>query len=117
MNDPLVTQGLSVSGIILAVKALITYSRVMGWWQLSDEQEAATIALADAFVPILAVWVGVWWARRRTTSLKEPRDVDGTPLSRPGDMPTIPQIKELQQEALKINQQIDERRIDRGNLT
>lgn len=113
MSDPLVTQALSVSGFIMVIKAIITYSRAMGWWNLTDEAEAATVTFIDAVIPIAAVWIGVLWAKRRTTSLTEPRDVDGTPLTRPDNAPAIPEMEKLQKEAVKINEKIDERRIQR----
>jgi hypothetical protein len=111
LNDtnPVVMQGLSISAVIVVVKAFLVYSRAMNWLDLNEEQEAATITFLDTVLPIVAVWVGVLWAKRRVTPLNNPVDLDGVPLSRPGDKPTIPQMESIQKEAIKINERINER--------
>lgn len=113
-SNPVVQQAAGVTAVIVVIKTTITYIRVMGWLDLTPEQEAATFSFIETVLPIVAVWILALWAMRRVTPLSEPRDVDGTPLSRPGDVPAIPQMAKMQQEATKINDKIDERRIERG---
>lgn len=113
-NNPVVIQALSVSGAIIVVKSLMNLAKVNGWIDMSNpEVEAAWLSFIETALPIVVVWIGAWWASRRTTNLKDPKDVDGTPLSRPDNAPTIPQMASLQKEAQNIDKKIDDRRLRR----
>lgn len=113
-NSPLVMQALSVSGAILVVKSFLNLAKVSGWIDMSNpEVEAAWLGFIETALPIIFVWVGTLWLSRRTTSLKDPKDIDGTPLSRPEDKPTIPQMASLQKEAIEIDKKIEDRRLRR----
>lgn len=111
MSDPLVTQGLSVTGFIVVIKAIITYIRVMGWLDLDEDEEAATITFIDTVIPIVAIWGGVWWAKRHTTSLSNPKDINGMSLTGPNSEPTKAQLQIIQTEAIELDKAIDDRRI------
>lgn len=112
-NNPVVVQAASVTGFIVAIKALIAYFRIMGWLDWDEDRYQATVQLIDTVLPIAAVWIGVLWARRKVTPLTNPKDVDGTELTRPDNTPAIPQMAKEQKEALEINKKLDERRIER----
>lgn len=115
-DNPVAVQALSAGAFIVVVKALIVYFRTMGWINLTDDGFQATVDVIDTVLPILAVWIGAWWASRRVTSLTDARDVDGTPLTRPDNSPPIPQVEAVekkQEEAIKLNAEIDERRLKR----
>lgn len=112
-DNPVVVQAAWVTGVIIVVKTLITYFRVMGWIELPEEKFQATISVFETLIPIVAVWGGVLWARRKVTSLTNPTDVDGTPLTRPDNTPSIPQMEKQQVEAIELNKKIDERSIVR----
>lgn len=116
-SNPVVNQAASATTAIVLIKAIITYFRTMGWWDVDQARYDATFEFVDVVVPIVAVWVGAFLTMRKVTSRSNPTDVDGTPLSRPGDVPPIPQMKKIQEEAIRINekisQEIDERRIQR----
>lgn len=112
-SNPVVQQAASVTAIIVVIKATITYIRSMGWWNLEEQQYIDTVSFIETVLPIVIVWVGAFWAMRKTTSLENPKDIDGTPLTRPDNAPAIPKMEKLQEEAIKINKNIEERRIDR----
>lgn len=112
-DNPVLTQAAGVTGFIVVVKTLITYFRAMGWIDLDEERYQLTVSTLETILPIAAIWVGVLWARRKVTPLAAPRDIDGTPLSRPDNTPAIPQMAKEQQEAIELNKKIDERKIDR----
>lgn len=112
-DNPVLTQAAGVTGFIVVVKALIVYSRVMGWINLDDSRYQATETLIDTVVPIAAIWVAALWARRRVTALTNPKDIDGTPLTRPDNAPAIPQLEKQQAEAIQLNKRIDERSLKR----
>lgn len=105
-DDPVVMNALSISAAIVVIKALMSLGKTMGWWQLNEEQTNALINFLDIAVPIIAVWLGVIWTRRNVTSLKNPTDVDGVPLSRPGDKPAIKEMAVMQEKAIAINKEI-----------
>lgn len=113
-NNPLVVQALSISGAIIVFKSLLNLAKVSGWIDMSNpEVEAAWIGFIETALPIVLVWLGTLWAARRTTTLKNPKDVDGTPLTRPNNTPTIPQMASLQKEAIEIDKKIGDRRLVR----
>lgn len=112
-TNPLVTQAASTTAILIVIKALLTYARVMGWLNLDEERFNATISFLDTVIPILAIWIGALWAMRKVTPLINPRDIDDTPLTRPDNKPAIPQLENMHKQAIEINREIDERKIQR----
>jgi len=75
---------LSAAAIAGAVGAVLAALVSLGVIDLTAEQQAAILAAIVAVTPIAAAL----WARAQVTPLANPRDVDGEPLSRPGD--TLP---------------------------
>lgn len=112
-TNPVVTQAASATAFLVVIKALLTYAKVMGWLDLEEDKFQATVSLVETLIPIIAVWVGAIWAMRKVTPLTNPKDVDNTPLTRPDNSPAIPQMAVMQKEAIKINEEIDERKIVR----
>lgn len=113
-TNPVVVQALSVSGAIIVVKSLLNLAKVNGWIDMSNpEVEAAWLSFIETALPIVIVWAGALWVKKKTTSLADPKDVDGKPLSRSGDKPTIPQMKSYQKEAIEIDKKIGDRRLVR----
>lgn len=112
-TNPIAAQAASATAILIVIKAVITYMRAMGWLNLEEDKYQATVVLVETVLPIAAVWIGALWAMRKTTALANPKDVDGTPLTRPDNSPAIPQMAVLQEEAQKINERINDRRIQR----
>ena len=85
--------------IKIFANAVVVWLVVMGFWPLTDAQQAITLTMVMAGIQL----AGSWLQNRETTPLSKPVDVDGTPLSRPGDVPAIKQLAALQTEALEIN--------------
>lgn len=112
-TNPVVTQAASATAILVVIKALLIYARIMGWLNLDEDRFNATVSFVETVIPIGAVWAGAWWAMRRVTPLEKPVDVDGTPLTRPDNSPAIPQMASLHKEAIKLNENIDERKIQK----
>lgn len=96
MNTESVITAASIAGLI---SAGISFCRLMNWITLTDDQYNALMIFIGMALPI---GFGLW-ARSRVTELAKPRDVDGTELSRPGDVPAIKELSNLQGEAIKIN--------------
>lgn len=117
METPVVIQSSIVTGFIIVLKALLVYSRTMGWLNLDEDKTQATYTLIDTVIPIVAVWVGAWWVSHKVTSLSNPKDINNMPLSGPKGEPTQEQLGVLQEEAKKVdlefasNKRLDERRI------
>lgn len=113
-KNPVVVQALSVSGAIIVAKSLFAFAKAVGWIDTSNpDVEAAWLGLIEDALPIAIVWIGALWAARRTTSLKNPKDVDGTALTRPDNKPAIPHMASLQEQAIKLDKKISDRRISR----
>lgn len=81
----------AVAGAVIAfVKILLTWLVVMGWIDLTQEQEQATVMISVAAVDLLTVLLATYWSRRQVTPLRAPRDNTGAPLVRPdGEDPVI----------------------------
>lgn len=94
-NEPLVTAAV----IAAVIGAFITLLKAFGV-PLSADQQAAI----SSFVVVVAPLLTAWYARSRVTPLTKPRDEDGVTLSRPGDMPAIKELANLQGEAIAINE-------------
>lgn len=113
--SPVYTQAISAAAFITVVKALLAVLLAFHVFTFDTNQSATVGYFIDDAIPILAILVGAWWASRKVTSLAAPRDIDGTPLSRPGNAPAIVELAQAHDEAIKINQTIDkqagERRI------
>lgn len=60
-REPVLTQ----AGIVGAIEALLVLVVVMGWVDLSSEQQGAILAFVMAMVPI----AGGVWARARVTPM------------------------------------------------
>ena len=112
-TNPVLTQAAIVASIIALARAILTFGSAFGWWQLDETRNAALQGLIETGIPIVAILAGAFWATRKTTPLTKPRDIDGTPLTRPDNTPSIPEFKKVQEEAIQINDKIDERRIKR----
>lgn len=95
-TEPVITAA-SIAGLI---SAGISFARLMGWWDLSDDQYNALMIFIGMALPI---GLGLW-ARQQVTPLVKPRDVDGAELTRTGDVPAIKELGALQVEAKKINE-------------
>lgn len=109
-NDPVIISGISIASVILFVKATLTLVQAMGWLILDEEQWAVLSNYAETVIPILAVGIGTWWASRNTTNLANPKDIDGTPLSRPEDVPAIKKMESLHSEAIRMDDKIEQTR-------
>lgn len=107
-SNPVITQAAIITGLITLLKLVVAFGKAFHWFNFDEAQDLVVKDLIETGLPILAVILGAWWASRRTTPLSEPRDVDGTPLTRPDNTPAIPQIQAAHTEALKINDKIDE---------
>lgn len=83
------TQPVILSGAIYALlNAVLALVVGMGWYPLTAEQMVLWNTL---FAAVIAV--GTYFVQKRTTSLANPRDEDGAPLSRADNSPTIAQVR------------------------
>ena len=97
MNTEPVITAASIAGLL---SAGISFARLMGWIALSDDQYNSLMVFVGMALPIgLSLW-----ARQQVTPLSQPRDTDGVPLSRPGDVPANKQMAEIQGEAIEMNE-------------
>lgn len=97
MNTEPVITAASIAGLL---SAGISFARLMGWITLSDDQFNSLMVFVGLALPIgLSLW-----ARQQVTPLALPRDTDGVPLSRPGDVPANKQMAAIQKEAIEINE-------------
>ena len=80
--------------------AVVVWVVVMGYWALTDVQQAVTLTMVMAGINL----AGAYFQNRQTTSLANPVDTDGVPLSRPGDVPANKQMAEIQGEAIEMNE-------------
>ena len=83
-NEPVIT----ANGIVAFVSAVIVLAISFGA-PITEAQKAAIIGVVVIVAPLAAAW----YIRRHTTSLADPRDADGAPLSRPDNSPTIAQVR------------------------
>lgn len=93
-NEPLVTTAV----VTAVIAALITLLKAFGVPITEDQQTAINQFLA-VLAPLIVAGIG----RMYVTSLASPRDTDGVPLSRPGDIPANKQMATLQGEAIEMN--------------
>lgn len=103
-SNPVLVNGLSVSAVLILVKAFITLGESSGWWTSDQAKNWATFL--DVALPILAVWGAAWILRNKVTPSAKPRDEDGTPLTRPDNTPAISEIRAAQNEAIKIDKEV-----------
>ena len=97
MNTEPVITAASIAGLL---SAGISFARLMGWITLSDDQFNSLMVFVGLALPMgLSLW-----ARQQVTPLTQPRDTDGVPLSRPGDVPANKQMAAIQKEAIEINE-------------
>lgn len=94
-NEPVVSAG-ALAGVLSAV---LLWVRMMGWINWTDDQFNQFMIVVSLVLPIVT---GIW-ARQRVTPLAAPRDTDGAPLSRPGDVPANKELEALQTDAIEIN--------------
>lgn len=116
-SNPVYVQAISAATLITVVKALLAVFLAFHVFSFDENQNSTINYLLDVGMPVLAILGGAWWASRRVTSLAAPRDIDGSPLTRPDNTPAIAELAGAQNEAIKINQSVDqradERRIER----
>ena len=97
MNTEPVITAASIAGLL---SAGISFARLMGWITLSDDHFNSLMVFVGLALPVgLSLW-----ARQQVTPLTQPRDTDGVPLSRPGDVPANKQMAAIQKEAIEINE-------------
>lgn len=82
MNTEPVVTAASVAALI---SSGVAFARLMGWIVLDDEQFNALMVFVNLLLPIVAAM----WARAQVTPLRQPRDVDGQPLTRPDSSPAL----------------------------
>lgn len=96
MNKEPVITAASIAGLL---SAGISFSRLMGWIALTDDQYNALMLFLGMALPIgLSIW-----ARNEVTPLADPKDTDGVALTRPGDVPVNKKMEPIQAEAIQIN--------------
>lgn len=83
-NSPLITAASWVTGVTLLLNLLIAYGL-----PITPEQRAATVDFVAFAGPILAAVAVAWYGHKNTTSLSNPIDVDGQPLTRADGSPAI----------------------------
>ena len=86
--------------IKVLANAIVVWFVVMEIVPLTSVQQAATLTMIMSVINV----AGAWWQSRETTALANPRDTDGVPLSRPGDVPANKQMAEIQGEAIEMNE-------------
>lgn len=84
-----------VSSIVSAAITLLVAFGV----PVTEAQSAAILGFVGVVTPVLMAW----WASSRVTPLAEPRDTDGTPLTRPDNAPANKELEKLQDEAIYLN--------------
>jgi len=97
MNKEPVLTAATISGLISAALVMLVALEVI---KLNDTQMAAIVGFVALAAPI-AISL---WPRSQVTPLSAPRDTDGVPLSRPGDVPANKQMAAIQKEAIEINE-------------
>jgi len=121
-SNPVLTQAISAATLVTVVKAIISVFLAFHVFTFDDKQNDTVNYLIDVGIPVLAIFGGAWWASRKVTPLAAPRDVDGAQLTRADNSPAIGELEHDHQEAIKINQKIDnqadkvqdDRRIERN---
>lgn len=103
-ENPVIVNGISVSGVIILIEAISSLGQAQRWW--TGEDAAAWVKFFNVVLPVVAVWVGAWILKRKVTPTAKPRDEDGTPLTRPDNMPAFSEIRAAQTEAIKINKEV-----------
>lgn len=83
-NEPLLTAAIVTS----VIGALITLLKTFGVPINADQQQAIS-----AFVALVAPIAMALWARNKVTSLANPKDELGRPLSGPAGEPTVAQTR------------------------
>jgi hypothetical protein len=115
-DNPVVVQATVVATFITICKAIIGVAKAFKLVELTSEQDVAVTYLVETLITGVAILVGAWWASKKVTSLTSAKDIDGTPLTRPDNSLPIPQQKAVEkahESALKINEQINDREIQR----
>lgn len=86
--------------IKIFANAVVVWLVVMGFWPLTDAQQAITLTMVMAGIQL----TGAMWQNRETTPLAEPRDTDGVELTRPGNVPANKELAALHTQAKEINE-------------
>ena len=84
-TQPALTWG----AIVALIEAIIVGGVVLGWWSLDTKETAALMTIVVAAIAVIAPIVGGILTARQSTSLVDPKDVDGTPLVRSDGMPPM----------------------------
>lgn len=69
--------------------AVLIWLVVMGYWVMSDVQQAVTLTMVIAGINL----GGAYFQSRLTTPLSDPKDELGRPLSGPNGEPTVAQTR------------------------
>lgn len=84
-NKPVIIGSVSAATLIAIFQAVMKLGRSSGWWDLSEEEFSDWLGLGQIAIPVIIIAVTAWWTSRRTTSLSQPTDEDGTRLVRETD--------------------------------
>jgi hypothetical protein len=71
--------------IKFVINAGIAWAIVMGFWQMTEVQQAATLTFALAVVSLF----GALWQRSQVTPIENPTDNEGVPLVRIDRRPVV----------------------------
>lgn len=86
-SQPLLTTA-ALTSLVGAIIALLVSFGV----SLTGEQQAAIMGLVTIISPFVVALIG----QHYTTTLADPKDEDGAPLTRPGDEPTLKQQRNME---------------------
>ena len=84
-REPVAIAG-SVVGLIMS---LVMWLNTMGYLSWSADQISATEQLVAIAIPLILSAIGIWLTRMRVTPLVDPKDDDGTPLTRSDNSPAL----------------------------
>ena len=70
------------ANIVAALLSLLSLAVAMGWLNVTGDQFTAIEGALGAIGVVLWPTLAALWARKQTTPLSQPKDVDNTPLVR-----------------------------------
>ena len=83
MSDQPLVSAAAISSLVSAIIALLVSFGV----PVTPEQNTAIMTFVAALIP----WLMWFLAKNKVTALADPKDEDGQPLTRAGDLPTLKQ--------------------------